>query len=115
MGKSTSATGSKRSSLRFRMKEQSVSYKTAYEDGQALLANISTGGCAVSSPTVPVEVGEKLLLSFDIPGLEKSLEMRAVCVRLVRDGFAVRFLGIDTAESNRIIKLLAGLVRSEKE
>jgi hypothetical protein len=115
MGKSAAAAGSKRNSLRFSINEQLVSYKTAYEDGEALLANISTGGCAVYKVTVPVAEGEKLLFSFDILGSEEPLELRAICVRLEDDGFAVQFLGVDSFEANRIIKLLATCARSEKK
>jgi len=115
MGESKVVAGSKRSSLRFSMNEQRISYKTAYEDGEALLANISTGGCAVFSATVPVAEGDKLLFSFDILTPGEPFELRAICVRLEDDGFAVQFLGVDISEANRIIKLLATRARSEKK
>jgi len=114
MGNSAAAAGSKRSSLRFSIREQSVSYKTAYEDGEAFLVNISTGGCVVCNPTVPVVVGEKLLFSFNILPPGEPLELRAICVRLDRDGFAVRFLGVEISDANRFIKLLAARGRAEK-
>ena len=115
MGVSVAAAGSKRNSLRFNIKEeQLVWYKTAYEDGEAFLVNISTGGCSVGKPSVVVTVAEKILFSFDIHTLDEPLEIRAICVRLDVDGFAVRFLGLDDAAANRIIKLLASQARSEK-
>jgi len=114
MDDSAAAAGSKRNSLRFSIKEQPVRYKTAYEDGEAFLVNISTGGCGVRKASVPVALDEKILFSFDIHSLDEPLEVRAICVRLEGDSFAVQFLGIDDVEANRIIKLLAGQARSEK-
>ncbi|OEU51090.1 MAG: hypothetical protein BA866_03000 [Desulfobulbaceae bacterium S5133MH15] len=114
MDDSAAAPGSKRNSLRFNIKAQPVRYKTAYEDGEAFLVNISTGGCAVRKASVPVALTEKILFSFDIHSLDEPLEIRAICARLEDDGFAVQFLGIDDVEANRIIKLLAGQARSEK-
>lgn len=113
MGDSAVA-GSKRNSLRFSIQVLPVRYKTAYEDGEAILFNISTGGCAVRKASVPVALTEKILFSFDIHSLDEPLEVRAICVRLEDDGFAVQFLGVDDVEANRIVKLLAAQTRSEK-
>lgn len=109
-----SAAGSKRNSLRFSIQVQPVRYKTAYEDGEAILFNISTGGCVVRKATIPVAPAERILLSFDLHGIDEPLEIRAICVRLEDDGFAVQFLGVDDAEANRIVKLLVAQARSEK-
>lgn len=109
-----SAAGSKRNSLRFSIQVQPVRYKTAYEDGEAILFNISTGGCVVRKATLPVAPAERILLRFDLHGIDEPLEIRAICVRLESDGFAVQFLGVDDAEANRIVKLLAAQARSEK-
>lgn len=114
MDNSATAAGSKRNSLRFSIKAQPVRYKTAYEDGEAVLVNISTGGCVVRKASVPVALTEKILFSFDIHGLDEPLEIRAICVRLEGDSFAVQFLGIDDVEANRLTKILAGQARSEK-
>ncbi len=113
MGESAAKAGSKRSSLRFHFKEKLlVSYKTAYKDGEAFLVDISTSGCFVHGASVPVEVGEKILISVSIRNLDEPLEIQAVCARLDGDGFAVRFLGIDVAEENRLVKLLAAQARA---
>lgn len=115
MSDSSAAAGSKRGALRFRFKEEfQVSYKTAYKDGEALLVDVSTGGCAVRKPSEPVSVDEKILLSFIIQNLDEPLEIQSTCVRLDSDGFAVRFLGVDREEENRIVKLLAAECRANK-
>ena len=106
-------TGSKRLSLRFPIKEQVVSYKTSYDDGEAVLVNISTGGCVVRGASVPVAVAEKILLSFDNDNLDDPLEMQALCVRQEDDGFAVQFLGVDEAEENRLVKIFALMARAD--
>jgi len=105
-------SGTKRLSLRFKINEQPVKYKTAYEDGEAFLLNISTGGCAVRKARVAVEVGENILFSFDVNNLDEPLELKAVCTRLEDDGFAVRFLGVESQEETRIVKIFAELARS---
>lgn len=114
MGQSAAKAGSKRSSLRFHFKEKlPVSYKTAYKDGKALLIDISTSGCFVQDASVPVDIGEKILVSFSIRNLDEPLEIQAVCARLDGDGFAVRYLGIDVEEQNRLVKLLAAQARAK--
>ena len=113
MGESAAKAGSKRSSLRFHFKEKLlVTYKTAYKDGEALLVDISTSGCFIQEANVPVEIGEKILISFSIRDLDEPLEIQAVCARLDGDSFAVRFLGIDVEERNRLVKLLAAQARA---
>lgn len=114
MGDSSVTTGSKRNSLRFHFKEELlVSYKTAYQDGESFLINISTGGCVVRKATVSVAVDEKILLSFAIQNLETPLEIQAVCIRLDGDGFAAKFLGIDGGNESRVVKLLAAQARAK--
>ncbi len=114
MDESSVSAGSKRGSLRFHFKEELlVSYKTAYQDGEALLVNISTGGCVVQKASVPVEVGEKILFSFAIYDLGAPLELQATCVRLDGDGFAVKFLGMDGGGESRVVKLLAAQARAK--
>ena len=107
-------TGSKRDSLRFHFKEELlIRYKTAYQDGEALLVNISKGGCVVQKASVPVAVDEKILFSFTIHNLDAPLELQATCVRLDGDGFAAKFLGIDGGDESRVAKLLAAQARAK--
>ena len=116
MGESSVTTGSKRNSLRFHFKEElQVSYKTAYKDGEALLVNISTGGCVVKKASIPVEVDEKILFCFAIQSLPKPLEIQAVCVRLDGDSFAAKFVGVDGGNESRVVKLLAAQARAETD
>ena len=51
-------------------------------------------------------------MSFSIQNLDEPLEIQAVCARLDGDGFAVRFIGIDVDEQNRLVKLLAAQARA---
>ena len=116
MSDSSAVTGSRRDALRFRFKEEFwVSYKTAYKDGDALLEDISTGGCAVRKASVPIAVDEKILFSFVVNNLDEPLEIRGVCIRLDGDGFAVKFLGLDGRAENRIVKLLAAQARTKND
>ena len=93
---------SKRSAFRFRCSKEPVTYRTAYEEGEALLKNISTDGCALEWATNPPEVDEKILLIIELEGEEAAVEIRAQVVRVEDKDFAVKFLLIEHAAKARI-------------
>ncbi len=86
---------SKRQALRFRCRKEPITYRTAYEDGEALLKNISTDGCALEWATNPPELGEKILLRIELEGEEQTVEIRARVVRVEGSDFAVKYLLIE--------------------
>jgi len=92
---------SKRQAFRFRCSREPVTYRTAYEDGEALLKNISTEGCALEWSTNPPEIGERILLRLELDGQE-VIEIQAQVVRLEENDFAVKFLIIETAAKRAI-------------
>ena len=59
---------SKRKALRFRCRKEPITYRTAYEEGEALLKNISTDGCALEWATNPPELDERVLLRIELEG-----------------------------------------------
>ncbi len=82
---------SKRQAYRFPGNNLSVSYKTDYDDGKALLCNISTKGCAMKQTSVPLMLQQKILLIIEAEELEESLEAAGIVV-WVDDGItAVKF------------------------
>ncbi len=93
---------SKRSAFRFRCSKEPVTYRTTYEDGEALLKNISTDGCALEWATNPPEVDEKILLIIELEGEDTVVEIQARVVRVEDKDFAVKFMLIEPDAKTRI-------------
>ncbi len=93
---------SKRSAFRFRCSKEPVTYRTAYEDGEALLKNISTDGCALEWATNPPEIDEKILLIIELEGEDTVVEIQARVVRVEDKDFAVKFMLIEPEARTRI-------------
>lgn len=98
---------SKRSAFRFRCSKEPVTYRTAYDDGEALLKNISTEGCALEWATNPPEIDEKILLSIDLLEEDSVIEIQARVVRVEDKDFAVRFLLIEPAAKAMVRRYFA--------
>lgn len=95
MQKSQDRQKSRRSAFRFRCSKEPVTYRTAYEDGEALLTNISTEGCALEWATNPPRLNEKMLVRIDLENEEAVVEIKAEVVRVEGTDFAVKFLLIE--------------------
>ena len=101
---------SQRSAFRFRCSKEPVTYRTAYEDGEALLKNISTDGCALEWATNPPELEEKILLCIELEG-EREVEIRARVVRVEDGDFAVKFLLAEPATKTLLRSYFARKLR----
>jgi len=93
---------SKRNALRLSCNGHLVTYKTAYDEGQGRLINISSGGCVFESATLPVSVQEKVLISIKLEEKENMVEAKAVVVRATEDQFAVKFILIEPSTQSLI-------------
>lgn len=100
--KSQDRQKSRRSAFRFRCSKESVTYRTAYEDGEALLTNISTEGCALELATNPPRMNEKILVRIGLEDEEAAVEIRAQVVRAEGTEFAVKFLLIEPGTKSLI-------------
>lgn len=80
-----------------------VKYKTAYDEGEGALINISSGGCVLESTTLPVSVQEKVFISIKLGRKDSIVEAKAVVVRAEEDQFAVQFTLIE-APAQRLIR-----------
>lgn len=94
---------SKRNALRVRCEGHSIRYKTAYDEGEGALINISSGGCVFESATLPVSVQEKVFISIELGGKDSIVEAKAVVVRAEEDQCAVQFTLIE-APAQRLIR-----------
>ena len=93
---------SKRHALRHCCNNYTVKYKTAYEQGEARLINISSDGCAFESATVPLSLQEKIFFSFELEEKQNIIEAKAVVVRTDKNIFAVKFILIEPETQNLI-------------
>lgn len=93
---------SKRNALRLCCNKHSVTYKTAYDEGEAHLINISSGGCFFGSATLPLSVREKVFISIKLEEEQNVVEAKAVVVRAKENKFAVKFILIEPATQSLI-------------
>lgn len=98
---------SKRSALRFSCTRESVKYKTAYHDGEGMLVDISTAGCAVDAVTIPLQEQDIVLVSIEFFDTDQVIEAKSVVVRRGETSFAVKFVLIEEATRGLIRKYFA--------
>ncbi len=103
---------SKRLNLRFNGGQQSVTYKTEFDDGEAFITNISAGGAALQTATVPLSVNDRILLCIHLYEPEETIEIQATVVRSHEDTFSVQFQGTEEALKGRIIRFFNSLAQS---
>ncbi len=104
---------SKRRALRFPCGHQPVSYKTAYDAGEAVLLNVSTAGCAFEQPSLPLSMQEKVLVSITLLGEDSVFQAQGVVVR-VKNGFtAIRFTLLESEDQEQVIKYFSKMMRKK--
>jgi hypothetical protein len=82
---------SRRRALRFSCNHR-VRYKTAYDEGEAILINVSTGGCAFQQLSLPLHLQDKILVSITMPGcVTPVFEAQGIVVRVDDDCTAIHF------------------------
>ena len=82
---------SKRAALRFSCKDVLLNVKTAYDEGEARLLNISTAGCAFEEPSLTLALQEKVLISITFPEDGYVFEAQGMVVRQDLNSTAVYF------------------------
>ncbi|MGB3221797.1 MAG: PilZ domain-containing protein [Desulforhopalus sp.] len=102
---------SKRSALRFPCDHQLVSYKTAYDTGEAQLINISTAGCVFSELTMPLPMQEKILASIAFPGEGYTFQAQGVVVRVENDCTAISFTLVEPEDQAQLRRHFARQMR----
>ena len=103
---------SKRQALRFTATGHPVRYKTEFEDGEAVIENVSTGGCAMSGLDVALSSEQKILLLLTVN--EDTLEIGAKVIRVEDLTIAVQFTDITEDYSSKIVKYFAKKQREIK-
>lgn len=103
---------SKRQALRFTATGHPVRYKAEFEDGKALIENVSKGGCAMSALDVALSSEEKILLLLNLD--EDILEIGAKVIRVEDGAVAVQFTDITEDYGEKIVKYFAKKQRESK-
>ncbi|MEE4241452.1 MAG: PilZ domain-containing protein [Desulfopila sp.] len=98
---------SKRQALRFLANDHPLSFKTEFEEGQGFFDNISGGGCAARSVTVPLQLREKVLIHFPLEKEGDRVEIGARVVRIDGDNVAFQFNYLSEKDKQRIVKYFA--------
>jgi hypothetical protein len=104
---------SKRSALRFPGSHQPVSYKTAYDPGEAQLINISTSGCVFLGLTLPLSRQEKILVSITFPGEDYIFQAMGVVVRVEDNCTAICFTLVEPEDQAQLRRYFSRQMRRE--
>lgn len=107
-------TSSRRSALRFRGYDRPVTFKTDYDDGEARLVNVSTSGCAIQQPTLELQMEQRLLLSLELDGPDKTIHIRAIVIRLEPELVCLQFQHVEDNTKRRLVRFLAQETRRRK-
>jgi len=103
---------SKRQGLRFMAEDFGFRYKTEFEEGGGVLANISGGGCAARNLSVPLALQEKVLLILPVDDGEEAVEVGARVIRVDGSITALIFEQVGEENKQRIIRFFARRQRS---
>ncbi|MBM9514368.1 PilZ domain-containing protein [Desulfobulbus marinus] len=91
-----------------------MQYRTRFDDGEAVLRDISTSGCALSSVSVPVVLREKVLVMLTLPEEKEKIEATGIVTRVDADTFAVAFTLIESATVKLIQTFFFKTLRNKK-
>lgn len=75
--------------------------------------NLSAGG-AFFVQTIPLPMGTRVSLKFTLPGEAHGIACEGDIVSTKELGMGVRFVGLTTADSHRIEKVIAKLAKLDK-
>lgn len=97
----------KRGAFRFSIPAKKISYMANGSLGKANLADISSGGCAVTHCSNNVSVNDPVLIVLELSGLNKPLELKSKIIRSGDGTFSAIFTEIDTLLQKQLPTLLA--------
>ncbi len=105
-------TGSKRQALRFIGNAHPVCFKTEFENGHGVVADISGRGCAIAASSLPLARREKILIIMDLEDADDIIEIGARVVRDDGGNIGVQFIHLSDDNRQRIVKYFAAKQRS---
>jgi len=105
----------KRKGLRFSIKPRTISYRANDQKGEALIADISAGGCLVKDATLPLSPQDNVVFLLDFIDPDNSIEVEAVVMRAQENAFAVKFLNIPEELKISMVKFFARDIREIRQ
>jgi len=103
---------SRRKEFRYSKFKIPVSFKTAYEEGNAQLVNISTGGCSLKDVSPCMTHKETFLLTIAPDDIERPIEAKALVLRVKGDTVAAKFIIIAPSSQNLLRSYFAKKTRN---
>jgi PilZ domain len=103
------ATINRRTALRLVLPRQVVKYRVNNQEYDALLHDISTGGCVIEIPSPALTVGEKLSVVIPLFKRENGQDLSTIEAEVVRveaEQFAVEFVTVDNDMKKMLWKFL---------
>ncbi|MBV5319181.1 MAG: PilZ domain-containing protein [Desulfobulbaceae bacterium] len=100
----------RRNGLRFSINSHEVEYTFDQEQGKGYLFDISTSGCAVQEPTIPVPIDTEITLTLPFnqdSETVSSFTFTAKTIRTEENLFAVQFIDFDDDQKAQFYKCLA--------
>jgi hypothetical protein len=100
----------KRDGIRFRVDSLFFEYEIGNQKGIGSVIDISTSGCAIDSPTIPLSIGAELFVTLifdDHKTLLSMFKIKAQVVRVNDQMFATQFLDFDDDKKELLYQRLA--------
>jgi hypothetical protein len=100
----------KRDGIRFQLNNIHVQYVINNEIGSGSIVDISVSGCAIESPTIPLMMGDEIVVTIDFDQhdtLHARFQLKARVVRMGGQQFAAQFLDLDEGGKDQLYKRLA--------
>lgn len=103
---------SRRKVFRYGNFQLPVTFKTAYDDGTAILVNISTGGCALERVAPDLCINDAFLLTIESENREHTIEAKCIVLRIDGTQTAAKFTRITDSRKSLIRNYFAGKLRN---
>jgi hypothetical protein len=106
----------KRNGLRFRINSQHITYTINKEEGQGYLVDISTSGCKLRQPTIPLIADKEISINISFhqdQDTPTSFTISANVVRVQGDQVAVQFVDLDDDQKALLYQCVAFEARRE--
>ena len=99
----------KRNGIRFYVNNLPIKYSTNKHCGTGNLVNVSTGGFAVESTTLPISNGEEFIMEIIFVNEDFTTNEFTVKAKIIRgdeNSFAAKFLGLNGDQKEKLWKCL---------
>jgi len=103
-----------RKGLRFQIAPRTLRYRAKDQEGEALISDISAGGCFAVEATAILSPNDLVLVFLDFIDPENILEIEALVLRAEEREFALKFLNVSDELHIKIVKFFAADIRKNR-